>query len=332
MSKDAQEACGRGNGQGSILSFPERGPWGNARYRGNCSGHVYKQIFEWLRPRVFTDPMVGSGTSVEVAREMGIEAYGFDLHSGFNVLKDSILEMVGNPSDLVLSHPPYHDCVVYSGSVWGREPHSDDLSRCATEQEFIEKLHRAVANQRTATRLAGFYGVIIGDVRKGGRYFSFQAEIIARMPKAELRSVLIKVQRNVGSNVTRYAPMRLPRIMHEYIVLWERTADRNDGASHEKTVSRSPGSTLRVPITADQCETSVNEFKEEQARIKIGKRIRTSVEFSGVPRGTAGTVTRYDCTGRPNAYTVGVSWDLERSTPLVDWFRKGEYDRFLVEL
>ena len=84
---------------GSILSFPDRGPWGNSRYRGNCSGYVYKRVFEHLRPRVFTDPMVGSGTSVEVAREMGIEAYGLDLHSGFNILKTSILEAVGKPSD-----------------------------------------------------------------------------------------------------------------------------------------------------------------------------------------------------------------------------------------
>jgi hypothetical protein len=53
---------------------------------------------------VFTDPMVSGGTSVEVAREMGIEAHGLDLHSGFNVLKQSILEVVGKPSDLVLSH------------------------------------------------------------------------------------------------------------------------------------------------------------------------------------------------------------------------------------
>lgn len=64
----------------SILSFPDRGPWGNSRYRGNCSGYVYKRIFEHLRPRVFTDPMGGSGTSVEVARAMDIEAHGLDLH------------------------------------------------------------------------------------------------------------------------------------------------------------------------------------------------------------------------------------------------------------
>ena len=64
--------------------------------------------------------MVGSGTSVEVAREINIEAHGLDLHSGFNILKQSILEVVGKPSDLVLSHPPYHNIVVYSGNMGGR--------------------------------------------------------------------------------------------------------------------------------------------------------------------------------------------------------------------
>lgn len=93
---------------GSILSFPERGHWGDARYRGNCSGHVYKALFEQLRPASFCDPMMGSGTSVEVAQEMGIQAHGLDLRLGFNALRDSILGAIGGePVDLVLSHPPY---------------------------------------------------------------------------------------------------------------------------------------------------------------------------------------------------------------------------------
>jgi hypothetical protein len=91
--------------------------------------------------------MVGGGTSVEVAREMGIEAHGLDLHSGFNILKQRILEAVGKPSDLVLSHPPYHNIVVYSGNVWGGSPHPDDLSRCASEDEFLAKLTLALKNQ-----------------------------------------------------------------------------------------------------------------------------------------------------------------------------------------
>jgi hypothetical protein len=53
--------------------------------------------------------MGGAGTSVEVAREMSIEAYGLNFHSGFNILKTSILEDSGQ--DHVLSLPPYHDMI-----------------------------------------------------------------------------------------------------------------------------------------------------------------------------------------------------------------------------
>lgn len=207
--------------QGSILSFPERGKWGRADYRGNCSGHVYRRIFEALRPAVFTDPMVGGGTSVEVAREMEIEAYGLDLHSGFNILARRILDAVGKPSDLVLSHPPYHNIIVYSGKVWGKEPHEGDLSRCATEEEFLDKLTIALKNQRHATKPGGHYGTLIGDVRKGGRYSSYQADLITRLPKAELQAVLIKEQFNVASEGKGYK-LALPRIAHEYVLLWRK--------------------------------------------------------------------------------------------------------------
>ncbi len=160
--------------------------------------------------------MVGGGTSVEVAREMGIEAHGLDLHSGFNILKKRIIEAVGRPSDLVLSHPPYHNIVVYSGEVWGREGHPD-LSRCATEDEFLDELAIALKNQRHATRPGGYYEAIIGDMRRGGVYSRYQADLITRMPKTELQAVLIKQQHNVASNGRDY-PLRLPRIMHEYVV------------------------------------------------------------------------------------------------------------------
>ena len=205
----------------SVLSFPERGPWGDAKWRGNCSGYIYKTLFEQLRPKVFVDPMCGSGTSIEVAREMHIEAYGLDLHQGHNILRDSILLAVGKPADLCLSHPPYGDMVVYSGEVWGT-PHADDLSRCISEDDFHEKLHIALLNQRDATKPGGYYGTIIGDKRSKGAYVSYQAEAIARMPASELAAVLIKHQHNVMSNSRSYPGMKLPRVSHEFILLWRR--------------------------------------------------------------------------------------------------------------
>ena len=208
----------------SVMSFPNRGKWGNSNWRGNASGHVYKDIFEQIKPQVFVDPMVGSGTSVEVAQEMGIEAHGLDLHQGFNAIRHSILEKVGKESCLVLSHPPYGGMIVYSGNVWGCEAHPDDLSRCIDDNDFHEKMQLVMLNQRTATRPGGYYGTIIGDWRRGGVYTSYQAEIIARLPRDELASVIIKTQHNCVSDARSYGHMALPRIMHEYVLIFQKKA------------------------------------------------------------------------------------------------------------
>lgn len=154
---------------------------------------------------------------------MGIQAFGLDLHSGFNVLRESILSAVGQPVDLVVSHPPYGGMILYSGNVWG-SPHADDLSRCIDDQDFHEKLHIALLNQREATKGGGYYGTIIGDWRRNGRYTSYQAECIARMPSDELAAVLIKQQHNTVSDARAYARMKMPRILHRYILLWQKPA------------------------------------------------------------------------------------------------------------
>lgn len=80
----------------------------------------------------------------------------------------------------------------------------------------------ALMNQRDATRSGWFYGTIIGDWRRGGIYTSYQAEMIARMPKDELAAVLIKEQHNAQSFRKDYRKMRLPFILHEYVLLWKK--------------------------------------------------------------------------------------------------------------
>lgn len=244
----------------SILSYEKRGKWGKSDWRGNCSGFIFRDVFESIKPKIFVDPMMGSGTSIEVAEEMGIDAYGLDLHNGFNILRNSILEAVGKEADLVLSHPPYHDMVVYSGAVWGNQPHPDDLSRCESVGDFNEKLHLALLNQREAARPGGFYGMIIGDMRRKGKYHSFQAEQIARLPGDELASVIIKAQHNCWSDNRRYAGMKLPRIMHEYIVLWQKP-----------NVVRSILSSLVIMVSqAQQRLTSTWKVIVKQSLIELG--------------------------------------------------------------
>lgn len=211
----------------SVLSFPERGKWGNARYRGNCSGHVYAEIFRMLKPQTFCDPMVGGGTSIEVAREMGIEAVGLDLKDGFNILRQSVLEQLPKAwqlrggADLVLEHPAYHNMILYSGNVWG-EAHPDDLSRCVDYDDHLDKLAQAILNGRAATREGGHYGFILGDLRRRGEYMCIPSDIQAMLPRGERRAVLVKVQHNTTSEREDYGRLRYGRVTHETIVLYER--------------------------------------------------------------------------------------------------------------
>ena len=91
-------------------------------------------------------------------------------------------------------------------------------------------------------------------------------------------------------------------------------------------------------------------FSEDEARAKVGQRIRTLTEWSGVPVGTEGRVTRADPAGK--GWDVAIQWDLRADPlqvatgqldgedltiitggkPLVDWFTRDEYERYLVEV
>jgi hypothetical protein len=82
-------------------------------------------------------------------------------------------------------------------------------------------------------------------------------------------------------------------------------------------------------------------FDKATAVSKVGKKIQTIVGFSGVPKGTTGMVIKADIAshsmltrGAPDElYDLAIEWELpHRCKPLVDWFTKDEYERFLREV
>lgn len=69
----------------SVCSYENRGPYGNNKYRGNCSGFIVKDFIEsyMRKPNgLVADPSVGGGSSIDVANELGIRFKGTDLHQG----------------------------------------------------------------------------------------------------------------------------------------------------------------------------------------------------------------------------------------------------------
>ena len=193
----------------SIVSYPSRGPWGDNRYPGNCSGYLLIDLCATYQPRLVLDPMEGGGTTREVCADMGIEYRGFDLRSGVDSLRDEI----GQSYDLIFWHPPYHDMKVYSD-----DPR--DLSRAGSIAAFGALLRAGYWRFFELLAPGGRLAILIGDLRKRGRYEPLTADV-ARLDRNHLEGIIVKAQHNVSSNHTHYAGAFVP-ILHETLTIFRR--------------------------------------------------------------------------------------------------------------
>lgn len=205
----------------SVVSYPDRGPWGDARYRGNCTGHLLADLVAVYRPRTVVDPAEGGGTSRDVCRHLNLAYVGADLREGFDLASMPLRQRLRGLADLVFFHPPYYRIIRYSGSVWGTAPHAADLSHVDEWEKYLRVLRAMVENCLDATARGGHVAVLIGDVRQAGAYYSAQAHLHRWFAPASLDAVIVKQQHNVASDGRAYAG-RLIRIMHEYCLVLRR--------------------------------------------------------------------------------------------------------------
>lgn len=60
----------------TVLSLPNRGPWGSLHYRGNCSGYI-PAFFIWKYDAASAaEIFAGSGTTSDLCKDMGIPYKG----------------------------------------------------------------------------------------------------------------------------------------------------------------------------------------------------------------------------------------------------------------
>jgi hypothetical protein len=197
---------------------------------------VCRKLFGMLRPDVFTDVTAVNGAAIKTARQMGIEAHGLDAPRGFNILKHRVLNAVGKWSDLVLSHPRYHDVVVAAATLHGGRYRPDQLSPCLSDEEFLDKLSIALNNQRHATRPGGYYGIIIGDVPRGRKCCPYHERLIERVWENELVEVLYKPREHLGIKVPPQTAIMYYPFQLEAVLLWRRRS-RISGREREKAES-----------------------------------------------------------------------------------------------
>lgn len=197
----------------SILDYPNRGKWGNASYRGNCSGYVIKDLLEFFQPKKFVEVFSGSGTGESVAKDLGIQnSIHLDLINGWDALTDDI----PTGSDFVFSHPAYWDIVDYStqrGSF-----HQNDLSNKMPYDEFICKLDKVNAKIYQCLVNGGRHSLLIGDIRKAGKYFS-PIKDMSWIGDIEIH--LIKTQHNTVSGRKNYNG-KFISIAHEHLLVFKK--------------------------------------------------------------------------------------------------------------
>jgi len=208
----------------SIVSYPDRGHYGSNSYRGNCSGLLIKDIIAQYKLKGLSDFMVGSGTTEDVVKELGLRGDFADLNRGYDMMSMDI----PNRAENCFWHPPYHDMIVYSGKQYNVKSVeqatglsaetilADDLSRCASWEEFVKKMNYCCMKQFTALEKGGRMFILVGDMKRKGKLYSMLCDILK---PGTLEQVIIKAQHNCWSDRQTYSNQNFVPIEHEYLIV-----------------------------------------------------------------------------------------------------------------
>lgn len=229
INKYVEEHC-----KGTVLSFPERGPWGSSKYRGNFSGWIPATLIYRYGAESVSEIFAGSGTTSDLCRDLGIPYVGIDLNP--NPVRDNIMSMdimdYEKPlpngfyaADLQVLHPPYPSIngITYADSMYGadKEVVEKDIQQMSWE-EGMKCINRAIMRGYAAMKPGSYQAYVIGDVRRkvdGKSIFRSMLKDIV-MP-GELVQLLVKMQHNTVSGRNSSFSKKMPFFMieHEWVVV-----------------------------------------------------------------------------------------------------------------
>jgi hypothetical protein len=172
----------------SIVSYPERGSYGNSKFHGNFTGYLVKDLIEQFGAKSVLDPMSGSGTTADVCEEMGVRYTCTDLSDGQDIMEFETSDRF----DMIILHLPYWNMVQYSD-----DPR--DLSNAKTLSEFLERTSNAMLRMARFLTPQGRVIVVIGNLKRNGKYYPLGA-CLEVLFMEQLKYELIKVQHNVRSS------------------------------------------------------------------------------------------------------------------------------------
>lgn len=218
--------------QGSLLSFPDRGPWGSNLYRGNFSGWIPATLINRYKAKSVAEIFAGGGTTSDVCKDLEIPYIGVDLNPN-PVRKDIVSmdildEQISLPdgfyqADLQILHPPYPSIngIHYSNCMWkGKNLQTQDIQEMSWEKG-MNAINKAIMRGYSAMPKGSLQAVVCGDVRRkvDGKSV-FRSMMTNLVIPGEMVQLLIKEQHNtVSGRNSSYNNLSFFLIEHEYIVV-----------------------------------------------------------------------------------------------------------------
>lgn len=185
------------------------GVQGDKNYAGATPSYIIWNLLErYTRPGdLVVDPMVGSGTTLDVAADLGRRATGFDL----NPQRDEIaradartLPLEDGSADFVFVDPPYSTHIEYS-----------DDPRCigkldAGESAYYDAMERVIAEIFRVLKNRRYMALYVSDsFRKGQPFKAIGFELFARLRRhfkpVDIVAVVRHSAKLARSNWTREA-------------------------------------------------------------------------------------------------------------------------------
>ncbi len=246
----------------TLLSFPSRGPWGDNKWRGNCSGWIQAFLIWKYQVEKMAELFAGSGTGSEVARDMGIDYIGADLNPNpvrsnilsLDAIKDEVPEEFVD-ADFCFMHPPYgaEIRIPYAGSMFPDKDKTlskSDLGQMEWDK-FMKTLNGIIMKYYASMQSGSRMGILMGDVRRNGRCYSMLKDIVQ---PGQLDQIIIKSQHNVMSAGRNYTHKNYVPIVHEYIMVIKKLAhymiDFSLPTKHEMDIRDSKTATWRDVVYA----------------------------------------------------------------------------------
>lgn len=220
---------------GTVLSFPDRGPWGSSKWRGNFSGWIPASLIYRYDAKSVSEIFAGGGTTSDLCRDLNIPYCGIDLNP--NPVRENIISMdilntdMDLPdgfynADLQILHPPYPSIkhVHYANNMWNDTAGvaSRDIQEMSWEKGMAA-INQAVLRGYTAMPAGSYQAVVVGDIRRkvDGKSI-FRSMLTDLAIPGEMMQLLVKMQHNtVSGREGNYTNVRRNffLIEHEFIVV-----------------------------------------------------------------------------------------------------------------